>query len=196
MYVRAEHTPVGTVTARATNPTTRRARRGRKDPRRTYGQPPRRPRPLLVRGTILRIPDMRFRHANIRRAAHRPAPPRRVVVNTHPAHRRPGQPVDPSLPCPAARSSAPGQARQGRFASHAISLRLTLDPPTRPRFRQRSRQGGNWPTPSNASLPQHKPDTHRNAVLTLDRAVPHQVRVRTTSPQPGPICNSALRKMI
>src|SRR5206468_4394656 len=64
------------------------ARRGRTDPRLIYGQPPRRPRPRLVRGHLLRIPDMRSRHAYIRQAAHRPAMPRRVVPTPTPAPRR------------------------------------------------------------------------------------------------------------
>jgi hypothetical protein len=97
---------------------------------------------------------MRSRHANIRRAAYRPAPPRRVVA-THPAHHPPtNQPrISPSLPRCSIIHCRMSTSRALHVA-YAISLRLALDPPTRPRFRQRSEQGGDRPTPK------HDPETN------------------------------------
>jgi hypothetical protein len=75
MYPRADDTPVGAVTARATNPTTRRGTPWQERSPSGLWPTATAVTAALVRGTILRIPDMRSRHANIRRAAHRPAPP-------------------------------------------------------------------------------------------------------------------------
>lgn len=65
-------------------PSPRRAgtRRGRTEPRLIFVHLLRGTRTFQVRGTILRIPDVRFRLANIRQAAHRPALSRRVVATT------------------------------------------------------------------------------------------------------------------
>jgi hypothetical protein len=133
------------------------ASRGRNDPRMPYGPPPRRQRPHLVRGTLLRIPDLRSRHANIRQAAHRPAPPGRVVA-THPAH-HPIRPPEHSQPrrhiirswLPASRTPP---------ASLRDRLRRSL---TRPSIRGPWRLSGAGSRPTCA---QNDPQTTRNRQTT------------------------------
>src|SRR5215475_12896242 len=114
-------------------PTPRRvqASRGRNDPRMPYGPPSQRQRPHLVRGTLLRIPDLRSRHANIRQAAHRPATPGRVAA-TGPGHHH-SPPVTRALPAPTPHH--PLLAARVKDASGVATRSTTsiLDPTTHPR---------------------------------------------------------------
>jgi len=63
------------------------------------------------------------------------------VANTHPAHHRADQSTR-TLPAPLLDHPLPGRRVKGASRRYAISLRLTLDPPTRERLRQPPRQGG------------------------------------------------------
>ncbi len=121
--------PVGQVSVRANDPTTRR------------GTPRQERSPFdlwptvtavtadFVRGTILRIPDLRSRHANIRQAAHRPAP--RRVVATHPAHHQ--RPRTWKLPAPALDHPLLGARVKDAYGVAARSTTSILDPITHPR---------------------------------------------------------------
>ena len=175
MHPRAHRPPVGQVAARAHNPTTRRGTPWQdRSPidlsptapavtaAHSQGQPPAQPRPAIS-----------TREQQSGRAPTRPAPTRRG----HPARPPPtNQPIRHN-PCPAAQSCAPGPARQGRLRRRYASASAPLDPPTRARFKQRSGQG-----PHRAAHHPVQPTTtngthHRNAILTLDKAVPHQANV-------------------
>ena len=122
-----------------------------------YGQPPRRSRPLLVRGTLLRTADMRSRHANIRQAAHRPAPLRRVVP-TPPAHPHRIH-LHRGVPAPLPDHPAPGRTPQGRpRASLRDRLRRPLTRPTRPRNSAAIKAGKTGPRPKTSTDRSSKPN--------------------------------------
>src|SRR6266545_488910 len=127
--------------------------RGRTDPRLTYGQPPQRLWPHLVRGHLLRIPDMRSRHAYIRQAAHRSAQPRRVVL-THPAPRR------PSLATGSPAASRPYVLALTRCGRCVLTRRAA----------------GACPAPAGEPITQ--PTNQHSTPAVLDKAVPHQVKDR------------------
>ena len=131
MNSRADDTPVGSVTARAANPTTRR------------GTPwqDRSPSDLWPTATAATAAPSQGHHpAHTRHAIstreHQKggAPTRSAPTRRGHTPRPPPRPDPrPSLPCPAARSSAPGQRLKG--ASGVARRYADLDPPTRPRLR-------------------------------------------------------------
>src|SRR3954451_20215032 len=86
----------------------------------------------LVRGTLLRIPAVRFRSANIRVAVGRPTLRRRVVPTPTPEPHHPAWPSPPRF--------LPARRRQRRTSSLRCG-RSTLTPPTRRGARQLRRTG-------------------------------------------------------
>jgi hypothetical protein len=95
-------------------------------------------------------------------------------VATHHAHHPNRGPIEHSLPLPLD-DLLPGARVKDAYGVASRSTTSILDPFTHPQLWRRSRQGED-----RAALKKVQPDPrnglyHRNAVLTLDRAVPHQV---------------------
>ena len=102
------------------------------------------------------------RHAILTREHQKGGAPTRSAPTRrgHPP-RPPPRPDSPTrtLPAPLPDHPLPGGRVKGASRRYAISLRLTPDPPTRPRFRQRSMQGGDRPAQQTRRQPIGKPGT-------------------------------------
>jgi hypothetical protein len=144
MNPRTDATPVGTVTVRAIATTRRSTPSQDRSPKDLCATAP-----AVTADASQGQPPADYRHANSTRehqiggAPTRPAATRRGHPPRPPPHTRNRTP----FPAPPPHHPFPDRRVKGASRRYAISLRLTLDPPIRPRFWQRSKQGRHWPAP-------------------------------------------------
>ena len=173
MTPRANPTPVGTVTARATNPTTRR------------GTPwqERSPAQLWTTAPTATAEDSQ---------GHPPAHPRHAIPTRE--HQKGGAPTrsaparrgHPPRPPPARNPTGPpcrppphhlrlADRVKGAYGVAPRALHAPLDPAVHPQNRQPSQQGGHCLTTPIHSTQQAQPHRTRQRPTPLDVAVPHQL---------------------